>query len=219
MRLLEKSGGRSGHLDAARRAPASPQRAPGRPAASSSVNLVAREGRAQEARGRGDAASSTAASRATRTPATGTARSACWPRRASTRCAPQGLDVGPGDFAENITTAGHRPLRRCRSARVCGSGAALARGHPDRQGVPHRCAIYYQAGDCVMPREGIFVRVLEGGEVQVRRRRSTRGGEPMALHPRPPCSRSGGQWSRVGDSASDTAAATCSRRALRGAAA
>ena len=28
-----------------------------------------------------------------------------------------------------------------------------------------RCAIYYQAGDCVMPREGIFVRVLTGGRV------------------------------------------------------
>ena len=28
-----------------------------------------------------------------------------------------------------------------------------------------RCAIYYQAGDCVMPREGIFVKVLEPGEV------------------------------------------------------
>ena len=26
-----------------------------------------------------------------------------------------------------------------------------------------RCAIFYQAGDCVMPREGIFVRVLQGG--------------------------------------------------------
>ena len=28
-----------------------------------------------------------------------------------------------------------------------------------------RCAIFYQAGDCVMPREGIFARVLRGGEV------------------------------------------------------
>ena len=28
-----------------------------------------------------------------------------------------------------------------------------------------RCAIYHQAGDCVMPREGIFVRVLRGGRV------------------------------------------------------
>ena len=29
-----------------------------------------------------------------------------------------------------------------------------------------RCAIYYQAGDCVMPREGIFARVLEGGRLR-----------------------------------------------------
>jgi MOSC domain-containing protein YiiM len=28
-----------------------------------------------------------------------------------------------------------------------------------------RCAIYYQAGDCVMPREGIFAKVLKGGAV------------------------------------------------------
>jgi MOSC domain-containing protein YiiM len=29
-----------------------------------------------------------------------------------------------------------------------------------------RCAIYYQAGDCVMPREGIFVKVHHGGQVK-----------------------------------------------------
>ena len=29
-----------------------------------------------------------------------------------------------------------------------------------------RCAIYHQAGDCVMPREGIFAIVLEGGPVK-----------------------------------------------------
>ncbi|NLC37739.1 MAG: MOSC domain-containing protein, partial [Clostridia bacterium] len=29
------------------------------------------------------------------------------------------------------------------------------------------CAIYRQAGDCVMPREGIFVEVLETGPVKV----------------------------------------------------
>jgi MOSC domain-containing protein YiiM len=28
-----------------------------------------------------------------------------------------------------------------------------------------RCAIFHQVGDCVMPREGIFARVLEGGTV------------------------------------------------------
>ena len=29
----------------------------------------------------------------------------------------------------------------------------------------NRCAIFYQAGDCVMPKEGIFARVLRGGTV------------------------------------------------------
>jgi len=29
-----------------------------------------------------------------------------------------------------------------------------------------RCAIYYQAGDCVMPREGIFAKVVRGGHVK-----------------------------------------------------
>jgi MOSC domain-containing protein YiiM len=26
-----------------------------------------------------------------------------------------------------------------------------------------KCAIYYQAGDCIMPREGVFGKVLQGG--------------------------------------------------------
>jgi MOSC domain-containing protein YiiM len=30
----------------------------------------------------------------------------------------------------------------------------------------NRCAIYYQAGDCIMPREGIFARVLRGGTIR-----------------------------------------------------
>ncbi len=29
-----------------------------------------------------------------------------------------------------------------------------------------RCAIYHQAGDCVMPKEGIFARVVEGGTIK-----------------------------------------------------
>jgi molybdopterin adenylyltransferase len=38
-----------------------------------------------------------------------------------------------------------------------------------------RCAIYYRAGDCVMPREGIFARVLIGGAINV-------GDEVEVLH-------------------------------------
>ncbi|MCP4252727.1 MAG: MOSC domain-containing protein, partial [Candidatus Scalindua sp.] len=30
-----------------------------------------------------------------------------------------------------------------------------------------KCNIYYQVGDCIMPREGIFAEVLKGGEIKV----------------------------------------------------
>ena len=30
-----------------------------------------------------------------------------------------------------------------------------------------RCAIYYQAGDCIMPKEGIFAEVIQEGDVKV----------------------------------------------------
>jgi MOSC domain-containing protein YiiM len=29
-----------------------------------------------------------------------------------------------------------------------------------------KCAIYYQAGDCIMPREGVFARVLKEGKIK-----------------------------------------------------
>ena len=76
-----------------------------------------------------------------------------------------GLDVGPGDFAENLTTRGldlcHLPLGT--RLRV-GAGALLEITQIGK--ICHeRCAIYYQAGDCVMPKEGIFAVVIAGGPV------------------------------------------------------
>ena len=78
----------------------------------------------------------------------------------------KGLGVHAGSFAENVTTKGI-------------DLPSLPVGHRFRLGadvllevtqigkVCHdRCAIYQQAGDCVMPREGIFARVLEGGTVR-----------------------------------------------------
>ena len=77
-----------------------------------------------------------------------------------------GLKVGPGYFAENVTTQGldlvhlpvgtrfrigeHTLLEVTQIGKVCHT----------------RCAIYYQAGDCVMPKEGIFAQVLKGGEIR-----------------------------------------------------
>ena len=77
-----------------------------------------------------------------------------------------GLDVGPGDFAENITTSGLElvSLPVGTILRV-GCGARLEVSQIGK--VCHdRCAIFEQAGDCVMPREGIFGRVLAGGPVE-----------------------------------------------------
>ena len=78
-----------------------------------------------------------------------------------------GLDVSYGDFAENITTEGldlvHLPI----GTEIRIGNSALLRVTQIGKECHERCAIYYQAGDCVMPREGIFAEVLNEGEVKV----------------------------------------------------
>ncbi len=78
-----------------------------------------------------------------------------------------GLKVGPGDFAENITTQGlDLPALPLGTRFRIGDSTLLEVTQIGK--VCHtRCAIYYQAGDCVMPKEGIFAQVLEGGEIKV----------------------------------------------------
>jgi len=76
----------------------------------------------------------------------------------------RGLDVGPGDFAENITTRGI-DLATLPLGSVLEVGEAVLEVSQIGKECHARCAIYEQAGDCVMPREGIFARVLEGGRV------------------------------------------------------
>jgi MOSC domain-containing protein YiiM len=76
-----------------------------------------------------------------------------------------GLKVGPGSFAENITTSG-LVLHTLPVGTRMRIGETLVEVTQIGKVCHDRCAIYHQAGDCVMPREGIFVRVLEGGPVQ-----------------------------------------------------
>lgn len=77
-----------------------------------------------------------------------------------------GLKVGPGAFAENLTVEGldlmHMPI-----------GTWLAAGDEVRLELTQigkvchtKCAIFKQVGQCVMPEEGIFARVLRGGVVK-----------------------------------------------------
>ncbi len=78
-----------------------------------------------------------------------------------------GLDVGPGDFAENITTAGIE-LMALPIGTVIEIGETAAVEISQIGKVCHtKCAIYYQAGDCVMPKEGVFAVVRAAGDVQV----------------------------------------------------
>jgi MOSC domain-containing protein YiiM len=77
-----------------------------------------------------------------------------------------GLNVGVGSFAENITTQG-LSLVDLPVGTHLRLGAALVEVTQIGKICHDRCAIYYQAGDCVMPREGIFVKVHQGGSVAV----------------------------------------------------
>jgi len=78
----------------------------------------------------------------------------------------KGLDIDDGDFGENLVTEGIE-------LKTLPIGTHLRIGHGVLVSVTQigkechtRCAIYYQAGDCIMPREGIFVEVLQGGIVK-----------------------------------------------------
>ena len=76
-----------------------------------------------------------------------------------------GLSVSAGDFAENITTSGIELVTLAVGSRLT-IGAALLEVTQIGKECHTRCAIYHQAGDCVMPKEGIFARVLHGGEIK-----------------------------------------------------
>lgn len=86
-----------------------------------------------------------------------------------------GLSVTAGDFAENITTTGIDLVSLPIGTRLS-IGSALLEVTQIGKECHTRCAIYYQAGDCVMPKEGIFARVLKGGMVSA-------GAEILPLDP------------------------------------
>jgi MOSC domain-containing protein YiiM len=79
----------------------------------------------------------------------------------------KGLQVGPGDFAENICTEGLDLTQLPIGTQLRIGSASLLEVTQIGKVCHTRCAIFYQAGDCVMPREGIFARVLQGGEIKV----------------------------------------------------
>lgn len=77
-----------------------------------------------------------------------------------------GLDVSAGDFAENITTE-NIDLSSLKVGDRLKIGECELEITQIGKECHCRCAIFYQAGDCVMPREGVFARVLSGGWISV----------------------------------------------------
>ncbi|SHJ95684.1 MOSC domain-containing protein YiiM [Malonomonas rubra DSM 5091] len=73
-----------------------------------------------------------------------------------------GLDVDNGDFAENLTTEGI-DLPKLPIGAQLQIGETLLEITQIGKECHTRCAIYHQAGDCVMPKEGVFARVLAPG--------------------------------------------------------
>lgn len=78
----------------------------------------------------------------------------------------KGLDVVAGNFAENLTTEGVDLTSLAVGTHIRIAETELVISQLGK--ICHtRCAIYHQAGDCVMPREGIFAVVIEGGQINV----------------------------------------------------
>ncbi len=82
------------------------------------------------------------------------------------RARAQGLDVQYGDFAENIATVGVDWME-------IPPGTVVRIGNLSEIEITQlgkvchkKCAIYYMAGDCIMPREGVFGRVLKSGPIR-----------------------------------------------------
>jgi len=78
-----------------------------------------------------------------------------------------GLDVHPGDFAENLTTEGIDLVSLPVGTKLSVGEEVILEVTQIGKECHTRCAIYHQAGDCIMPKEGIFARVITGGEVKI----------------------------------------------------
>ena len=77
-----------------------------------------------------------------------------------------GAAVSPGDFAENITVQGLKVMALPVGTRLKVGAEALLEITQIGKACHQGCAIREQVGDCVMPREGVFARVLKGGVVK-----------------------------------------------------
>ena len=76
----------------------------------------------------------------------------------------KGIEIDFGDFAENITTEGVDLSSLPIGSKLYLGDAELEVTQIGKE-CHHGCAIYQTVGDCVMPRNGIFAKVIKGGVI------------------------------------------------------
>lgn len=77
-----------------------------------------------------------------------------------------GYNVAPGDFAENLTTEGIELYSLPVGTRLhVGTDVILNITQIGKE-CHAGCAIFKQTGKCIMPKEGVFARVIQGGTVK-----------------------------------------------------
>ena len=77
-----------------------------------------------------------------------------------------GLEVGPGDFAENLTIEGIDLTSLPLGTRVAVGEEVLLEIAQIGKECHIGCAIYRQIGKCIMPKKGVFAKVIRGGFVE-----------------------------------------------------
>ncbi len=78
----------------------------------------------------------------------------------------KGFDVKPGSFAENLCTRDF-DLAAASIGRKIRIGESIVLEVTQIGKECHtRCAVYNKIGDCIMPEQGVFTRVISGGVVK-----------------------------------------------------
>jgi MOSC domain-containing protein YiiM len=80
--------------------------------------------------------------------------------------AKSGADIEDGAFGENMIVQGI-PLAELAVKTRLKCGEVLLQVTQIGKECHSRCHIYYSVGDCIMPRAGIFARVIKGGSIRV----------------------------------------------------
>ena len=78
----------------------------------------------------------------------------------------KGFDVGPGDFAENLTTEGVSLTSLPVGTQMLIGTEVVLEVTQIGKDCHAKCAIFREVGKCIMPKEGIFAKIIRGGIVK-----------------------------------------------------